>query len=125
MKPLKVCIDARLVSEEAGGVEQFIIGLATGFSKLTDGSEEYLFLTYPDSKEWIAPFLKGSCQIVEDTKALPEFFGVRVLKKNLRRLAIVWNAISPHAFQRPIPHPKSNGVIENAAVDIMHFTLQQ
>jgi glycosyltransferase involved in cell wall biosynthesis len=125
MKPLKICIDARLVSGDAGGVEQFIIGLATGFSKLTDSSEQYIFLTYYDSKEWITPFLKGPCRILDDTRVPREFYGVRILKQALPGLTTLWNAINPLVFQKSIPQAKSNGIIENAAVDIMHFPLQQ
>jgi glycosyltransferase involved in cell wall biosynthesis len=125
MKPLRICIDARLISGEVGGVEQFIIGLATGFSKLTDGPEEYLFLGYSDSHAWITPFLGGSCRILEDTKAPQVPYGLRILKQTLPGLTTIWNAINPLAFQKSIPQARSSGIIENAAVDIMHFTLQQ
>lgn len=119
-----MCIDARLVSGEAGGVEQFIIGLARGLSKLTDGSEEYFFLAYADSKDWIAPFLGGSCRILEDVNAPRESFGKRIVKQRMSGLMNLLHVINPLLFRRSISQPGSNGVIEKAGIDVMHFTKQ-
>lgn len=60
---LRVCLDARRVSGITGGAEQVIIGLAHGFSRLTDGDEKHLFLTYEDANEWMNPYLQGPCRI--------------------------------------------------------------
>ncbi|MDD1776617.1 MAG: hypothetical protein LUQ65_00485 [Candidatus Helarchaeota archaeon] len=49
MSKLRICLDAWLISGTTGGVEQVIIGLANGLSKLADGDEEYIFLTYGDT----------------------------------------------------------------------------
>ena len=51
--PLRVCIDARLGQGKSGGVEQVVIGIASGLSKLGEGEEEYLFLAYPEHEDWI------------------------------------------------------------------------
>ena len=56
---LRVCIDARLGSGRFGGVEQVVIGVASGLSRLGDGDEEYLFLTHPEHDEWLQPYLSG------------------------------------------------------------------
>ena len=40
IEPLRVCIDARLLSGELGGVEQFVIGLAHGLSQMDDGDDK-------------------------------------------------------------------------------------
>ena len=40
-----------------------MIGLAAGLSKLEDGDEEFLFLTYPEQDEWLRPYLGGACRI--------------------------------------------------------------
>ncbi len=61
-KPLRVCIDARLGEGRFGGVEQVVIGLAGGLSRLDDGDEEYLFLTLPEHDEWLRPYLGGPCR---------------------------------------------------------------
>jgi hypothetical protein len=65
MAALRVCLDTRLHSSgTAGGVEQTMIGLASGLSRLTDSDEEYLFLTYLDAAEWIRPHVCGPCQLL-------------------------------------------------------------
>ena len=80
-QPLKVCIDARLISGTAGGVEQFIIGLAYGLSQLTDGQEEYYFLTYSDADDWITSHLSGPCRPLYCSKA-PRASSLKNLLKN-------------------------------------------
>ena len=124
MNPLKIGIDARLSSGEAGGVEQFIVGLASGLSKLTDAPDEYWFLAYADSKDWIQPFLGGSCRILEDTTTPKESLGRRILKQRLPGLMNLLHEIDPRLFQRSISQVKSNGTIERAGIDVMHFTMQ-
>jgi glycosyltransferase involved in cell wall biosynthesis len=116
--PLRIGLDARLVSGMGGGVEQFVIGLASGLSKLTDGDEEYLFLAYADGDEWIRPYLSGPCRILPGPKiALKRWLASRlpVLLKAYQRLRPLWQA--KHL-------PRSDGTIEKAGVDIMHFTFQ-
>jgi glycosyltransferase involved in cell wall biosynthesis len=125
MKPLRVCLDARLVSGITGGVEQAIIGLATGLSKLDDGNEEYVFLTYPDSQDWIRPYLDGRCRILSLSPSSrhsrkwkhylgPAFPYIRQLWQDARPLLGKWAIRIPH----------SDGTIERANVDLMHFTTQ-
>ncbi len=55
--PLRICIDARLVDGESGGIQQTIIGLASGLSALTDGPELYYFLTYSNVEFFPGPNL--------------------------------------------------------------------
>jgi glycosyltransferase involved in cell wall biosynthesis len=124
MRPLKICIDARLITGEVGGVEQFVIGIATGLSKLTDGSEEYLFLIYSDSKEWIVPFLGGSCRVLDAGKTPVESLANRVVKQRIPGLMKLVHAIDPRIFQKSISQERSNGLIERVGIDIMHFTMQ-
>ena len=124
METLRVCIDARFVSGEYGGVEQFVIGLASGLSKLIDKSEEYLFLTYSDSQDWIKPYLGGPCRILVDTKISRESNNVSYLKQHLPGLIKLWHSVNPMLFHKSISQVKSNGIIENAGIDVMHFTGQ-
>ena len=124
MKSLRACVDARIPSGRIGGVEQFVIGLVSGLSKLTDGPEDYFILAYSDSKDWIAPYLGGSCQILEDKSAPVESFGETLIKQNFPRMTKLWHKIDPLVIRKSIPLPKSNGLIEKAEIDVMHFTTQ-
>lgn len=82
-RPLRVCIDARLDDGIWGGVQQSIIGLASGLSAL-QGDEQYLFLAYEDAGAWLGPYLRGSCRILplRRAPAAPQPTGLRA---SLRR----------------------------------------
>lgn len=128
MKPLRVCIDARLRGGAlSGGTESVILGLATGLSKLTGGAEEYLFLTYPEFADWIRPYLSGPCRILCCSPGpWPTTVPVRIsIDRNFRPAAgEAWAKV------RSLPSPvridllRSEGTIENAGVEVMHFSFQ-
>jgi len=64
LRPLRVVIDARMADGSSGGVQQWVIGLATALSQLTSGSERYLFLVNEGQGDWLRPHLGGRCRIV-------------------------------------------------------------
>lgn len=65
-RPLRIVIDARLRDGEPGGVQQIVIGLASGLSRLADGrGEEYVFVTWRDQAGWLRPFVRNACRMVE------------------------------------------------------------
>jgi glycosyltransferase involved in cell wall biosynthesis len=113
--PLRVGIDARIGVGQFGGVEQVLIGIAAGLSKLGDGDEEYLFLTHPERDEWLRPYLSGPC------RRLPS----RLSYANRRARAIGRAAAEriPVVGLRHAVRP-SDGTIERAGVDVMHFPIQ-
>jgi glycosyltransferase involved in cell wall biosynthesis len=123
MAPLRIGIDARLVSGTTGGVEQAIIGLASGLSALDDSDAEYLFLAYEGADEWLRPFLHGSCRILTDARP-PDPLTVRLTRKYPLLRAIWHRVVSPVIGARSVKIPQSNGTIERASVDLMHYTIQ-
>jgi len=120
---LRICIDARLVSGTTGGVEQVIIGLASGFSSLGDGDEEYLFLVYDGADAWIKPYLRGPCRVLTDGPP-PNSLKVKLMHRHPFLRAIWHRVISPMLGERSVRVPQSDGTIEQAGVDLMHFTIQ-
>ncbi|MDD1776619.1 MAG: glycosyltransferase family 4 protein [Candidatus Helarchaeota archaeon] len=125
MKPLRVCIDARQMSIfDIGGVGSFIIGLATGLSSLTDGNEEYFFLTYRNSEEWIRPYLAGACQVLPCLLPAPQHEWKNWLEKKMPAVTKMWREYSPLIAPLTFSPAKSDGTIENAGIEIMHFTNQ-
>jgi glycosyltransferase involved in cell wall biosynthesis len=128
MRPLRVCIDARL-SGGHGGVEQVIIGLAGALSRLDSTAEEYLFLVNPGDGDWLRPHLAGACRLLEPGMPPP--------RRGLRsRVAWQLEARIPWLPRRRWPPPtdgyspdqlevlgRSDGTIEAAGVDLMHFSL--
>jgi glycosyltransferase involved in cell wall biosynthesis len=110
-----VCIDARLGSGDFGGVEQVIIGIASGLSKLGEGDEEYLFLTHPEHEEWLLPYLGGPCRVLHPRLGYARRRGRALRKAAIERIPV----IGPRHSVR-----SSDGTIEAAGVDVVHFPYQ-
>ena len=111
---LRIGIDARLSDGERGGVQQALIGLASGLAEL-DGPEEYLFLVRGGEHDWLRPHLRGRCRALE---LPPRPAWKRALDPIMPRWA--FNAAAPL-----LAHvPESDGTIERAGVQVMHLALQ-
>ncbi|HEX7430653.1 MAG TPA: hypothetical protein VF293_00540, partial [Candidatus Limnocylindrales bacterium] len=127
--PLRVCVDARLVSGERGGVEQVIIGLAGAFSRLNDGDERYLFLVDPGHSAWLEPFVFGPSSLLMSSipSATPtDRSGLRGTVRGVAKAALpgpIRAAIRGRLTHSPTV-PESDGSIERAGVDVMHFPMQ-
>jgi glycosyltransferase involved in cell wall biosynthesis len=119
MSKLRICIDARFVSGTLGGVEQVVIGLASGLSKLTEGEEEYLFLAIAGADDWIAPYVQGGCRMVYGAAAT-------FLPKPLRWLRAIpgIQQVKSKVHKSQMNVPRSDGTIERVQADVMHFTSQ-
>lgn len=114
---VKVCLDARL-DEGAGGVHQFVMGLAYGLSGMGEGEEEYSFLTNRGEDDWLQPYVSGPCRIVPVERP-PD----ARLKMRLQRAMPERGASYLNKFRRPNPR-SSDGTIERLGIDVMHFTHQ-
>ncbi|MDX6617028.1 MAG: hypothetical protein QOD60_2119, partial [Solirubrobacterales bacterium] len=114
MKPLRVCIDARLGSGKSGGVEQVVIGLATALSKL-DGDEEYLFLTHAGEDDWLTPYLSGPCRTLQTRRSRPNRRARALVRGVLERL--------PEVGTRFAVRP-TDGTIEESGAHVVHFPFQ-
>jgi glycosyltransferase involved in cell wall biosynthesis len=115
MTPLRVCIDARLGSGRFGGVEQVVIGLAAGLSRLEEGDEEYLFLVHPGQDEWIRPYLGGPSRLQHTRLSYPRRRSREIRQGLLERLPRVG---LEHAVRA------SDGTIEAAGAEVVHFPFQ-
>ncbi len=127
--PLTVCLDARLVSGEWGGVEQVIIGLAGALSRLDDGDERYLFLVNPGHTAWLEPFVSSPSSLLLASPPASAPVEDPTLRATARRA--VGRAIPRSlrtAIRDRLPRtyllPESDGTIERAGADVMHFPMQ-
>lgn len=126
---LRVGIDARLMDGLPGGVQQVIVGLAHGLSRLSDGNEEYVFFVYPQHSEWLAPFVGGACRLQHArqpprwkmlvAERFPPALTVNRLVKHL-----AGGATAPRVSEQYEGVPASDGAAEAAGVDVMHFPKQ-
>jgi glycosyltransferase involved in cell wall biosynthesis len=113
--PLRVGIDARLGAGRFGGVEQVVIGLAAALSRLEDGDEEYVFLAHPEHDDWIRPYLGGPCRLLHSRRSY--------LNRRSRALVRAVAERMPRVGVRFAVRP-SDGTVERAGVDVMHFPIQ-
>lgn len=120
-RPLRICIDARLRHGVAGGVEQFVLGLANGLTRLRDGDEEYLFLVTPGEEGWLLPHVGRGTRIL--AARAPADVSVRSrAAARLPKLARAYGSIRDRLL--PPPVPRSDGVLERSGADVVHFTFQ-
>ena len=57
MKPIRVVIDARIPAQGWGGVQQLVIGLASGLKVVAPTDLDVLYMCYPDGPEWLRPYV--------------------------------------------------------------------
>ncbi len=125
MSRLRVGIDARILGGTSGGVESVILGLASALSNLDDGDEEYLFLAHSSTTDFLKPYLSGPCRIL----FYPETFTFR-LKRLYTRITPIIRRDLQRKFKKLVNSffeptiPISNGTIEDANVEVMHFIRQ-
>lgn len=121
----------------SGGVQQWIIGLASALSKLEDGSEEYLFLINEGHGGWLRPYLGGPCRVLAKHEAIAapprrpsskegaprpgkgagRWF--RVARRLRRKLQRRLTARKPVPSMSPIDQ-----LITQAGAEVMHFPRQ-
>lgn len=117
---LRIGIDARLTGGFAGGVAQFVIGLAYGLSQLTDGDEEYYFLVHHSAEDWLSPYVGNNCRILKSKPVLTRSIDWKQQVSQLPLLRKMWHKFATGGFSLP----ESDGTIEDAGLDLMHFTFQ-
>ena len=127
MGDLRVAIDARLRPGISGGVESVIIGLVRALSAFTDGHERYDVMVRSDAPDWITPFVSGAVGLLPASDRVRRWRAVakRVAGSSSSRLGAAWR-------RRPLlpgevvgGPPPSDGTIERAGTDVMHFTIQR
>jgi glycosyltransferase involved in cell wall biosynthesis len=114
-EPLRVCIDARLASGRFGGVEQALIGIAAGLSKLDEGDEDFLFLTDPERDEWLRPHLGGSCRLLHPHRRRSRRLATAAARALAERVPLVGRRFAVR---------RSDGTMESAGVHVVHFPIQ-
>jgi glycosyltransferase involved in cell wall biosynthesis len=120
---MKVVIDARFESGQAGGVESVVIGLVSALSSLADGDEEYLVLAHSDEVGWLDGHVHGAARLL----ILPSRSSVKRMRRRASAVAPTiargWRTVRGRVWQGGNV-PPSDGTIERAGADVMHFTHQ-
>jgi glycosyltransferase involved in cell wall biosynthesis len=125
---LRVVLDARVSDGVSGGVQQWILGLATAFSALEPTGDEYLFLVNAGREAWLTPFVSSACRIV--TTAAPEHrpSTLSLLRADAAArfpaVRAAWRRLAA-ARSRSYALPVSDGTVERLKADVVHFTFQE
>ena len=133
-KPLRVVVNARLRDGASGGVQQWVIGLAAALSKLDADTEEYLFLVDPSHAQWLEPYLGRRCRmLVRRRPPLLRRIARRARRpaRGIRRSLVTAisrrrdASVSPAVVALKPSVPRSDGTIEKARADVVHFPFQE
>lgn len=118
---MRVVINAQLSAGLHGGVEQVLIGLASGLAEVAQPGEEYLFLTESGADAWLRPYVRGACRIV-NRRAEPRH-RIRRLLKRVPGVAQMYRALRANSA-KAAPVPVSGGIAERLQADVVHFPYQ-
>lgn len=123
---LRVGIDARSRTGSTGGVQQFTVGLLASLGRLPADDDEYLALSYADDRDWVLPALGQSVRALD--APLPRtrqgLLGSarRAMLSRAPFLRRIRSSLAPRRVDTSVP--RSDGTIERAGVDVMHFVRQ-
>lgn len=121
---MRIGLTARLSSGAPGGVEQVLIGLAHGLSRLEADADEFQFVTSSGEDAWLRPYIGGACSIVS-TPPQPSSGKVKSLLKRTMPAAEKLARVLPPLPGLRAPRPSvSDGTLERLGVDAVHFATQ-
>ncbi len=98
-----------------------MLGLASGFAQLRDGDEEYLFLANEGEEHWLEPHLGGPARLLRVGQP-PRISARARAAASYPALASAYGSL--HDLVLPPRLPGSDGTLERAEVDLVHFTFQ-
>ena len=126
-RSIRVAVDARVDEAEGGGVASVLLGLAYGLSRLTDGDEKYLFLVIEGQDGWLRSNVSGPCRVLEQPGESETRRRLRSLRNRISHAAPVardaWRRLPIRVTRVPVL-PISNGLVEAAGADVVHFVSQ-
>ncbi len=121
--PLRVCVDARFIDGTVGGVQHAVIDLCHGFGTIADSTGDLVlqFLVWDGHGDWLTPHLPPGAALLPCPPL--EESTTRGTVKRIPGLRPLWRWLRTHLTGPPRP-PASDGAIESAGIEVMHFTHQ-
>jgi glycosyltransferase involved in cell wall biosynthesis len=119
-RKVRVAIDFR-TEDPRQGIGTALLALAHGLSKLKDTNQEYVFVVYEHTVEWLRPHIFGACSVVGVPSPNRTSFGA--IKRAIKKVPFartIWNVARSNASMIP----SSDGVIESLHCDVVHFPCQ-
>jgi glycosyltransferase involved in cell wall biosynthesis len=119
VKPIRVVIDCRIPAEGWGGVQQVAMGLAEGLTTIAAPDLEVLYQCYPDSPEWLRPYVQSPSQFRLVASPRPQPPARSWVARRIPMARRAYHAVIP-----PPAVPRSDGSLEALEPDIVHFPHQ-
>jgi glycosyltransferase involved in cell wall biosynthesis len=124
-EPLTVAIDARLEDGRAGGVQQFVIGLASALCALDGGNEDYAFLGRPPEQAWLSQYIAGRGRLLDATARPTGIRGIRrVVGDRVPGARWISRRLRRPRASDGVVIAATDGTLEAAGIDVVHFTFQ-
>jgi glycosyltransferase involved in cell wall biosynthesis len=128
IEPLRIAIDAQILPGQEGGIEQVLIGLAKGLSRLQDSDHEYIFIGHWENPYLLKPYLGLNQRIVAGPPP-SNLKGEQIknLLGSLRKPAGIIRRQITQSFKGAstprLPRmPQSDGFYEGLGCDVLHVT---
>jgi len=128
MKKTRVLIDASIVGDgSSGGMQQFLIGLASGLSKLRETDMEYCFITHWKNPGWLQPYLDSSMKTISIPRQHKKRDAIKSIMSPFRDPVLkMWRLtkkqVGLNADFMPPRLPPSSGFVETLSADLLHQT---
>ncbi|HEY4355752.1 MAG TPA: glycosyltransferase family 1 protein [Acidobacteriaceae bacterium] len=114
---LRVGIDCRMPDVHQG-IGTAVIALAHALSQLRGADQEYTFVVREDQREWLRLHVSGDCHlVVRRDKAIAK------IRRQLGRIGTI-RKLYNRTQTRPPAIPVSDGYVEAAGFDVVHFPTQ-
>ena len=115
-----MAIDFR-VEDPRQGIGTAVLALAHGLSRIQNPNQEYIFLVYEHTLDWLAPHLSGPCTAMAVPAPIvkePSF-----LRRQARKLKFLQRLWSQSRSDESLL-PRSDGFLESLGCDVVHFPSQ-
>lgn len=121
MKTKRICIDARLLDGQAGGIQQVVCGIAQGLSRVDTSQFEIGFSVCKGESDWLTPYLSEDFQLIEiaRTTSPRSERGLSVSAKGILRKYVGHLLGSSSIRLEAEP-----GLVNEFAPDLVHFVHQ-
>jgi glycosyltransferase involved in cell wall biosynthesis len=118
---MRVAINCEVAPDtQAGGTQSVTAGLVQALRNL-DGSEEYLLITHPENRAWVAPYATDRIQLVDR----PQPRALSKVGRWARRLTTRWRHRAGEPPRAWPAVPRSRGIYDSLRADAIHWPCQE
>lgn len=124
-RPVRVAIEARIMSGSEGGMEQALIGLCHGLGQLSIESDEYVVVGHWRDPSWLLPYIGPRMRYAippappgQRLERLKELLGPLRPSLGMLKRAVLGQEAATQKPQLPV----SDGFYESLQPDVLHIT---